>query len=256
MTDPTVDQIIPIALEAGRIIMRVFHSSVEIDMKADRSPLTNADRAAHRCIVNGLNPTGIPILSEEGQEIPFAERRSWTRFWMVDPLDGTREFINRKTDFTVNIALIEEGRPVLGVVHVPATGVTYAAASGQGAVRINGEGQRERLPIAREDGPLRVVASRSHMSPETEAFCEGLRVKHGDIEIRSKGSSLKLCMIAEGSADIYPRLAPTMEWDTAAADAVVRECGGSVTDATSGEPLQYNKENLLNPFFIVRAAGY
>ncbi len=214
----------------------------------EQSPLTRADTEAHHIIVEGLHriSPGLPVLSEESQEVPYSRRKGWKSFWLVDPLDGTKEFIKKTGEFTVNIALIDGDRPVLGVVHAPAAGVTYSASEGMGAFKAEGAG-RERIRVSDYRGHrLRVVASVSHRSPELEAFIKRL----GDCECLSMGSSLKLCLVAEGRADLYPRLGPTMEWDTAAAQCVVECAGGSVIDL-DGRPLGYNKPDLHNPFFMV-----
>lgn len=231
--------------------MEVYGREFSTVAKEDQSPLTEADLASHRTILAALekiNPS-IPILSEESKAVSYEARSSWSRFWLVDPLDGTKEFIKRNGEFTVNIALIENGEPVLGVVHAPVLGVTYGAARGVSAFK-EAEGERTEIRVASDSGGvLRVVASRSHAGPETEAFIAGLG---REVELVSIGSSLKLCLVAEGAADLYPRLGPTMEWDVAAAQAVVEGAGGTVTDL-QGEALRYNKEKLLNPNFVVRS---
>jgi 3'(2'), 5'-bisphosphate nucleotidase len=221
-------------------------------MKSDDSPLTAADRAAHASIEAGLQELypEIPLLSEEGRGIPFAERKSWRQFWLVDPLDGTKEFIKRNGEFTVNIALIEDGFPVAGIVHLPAAGKTYYGGKGEGAW-LEEEGSppvmiHPRAPLA--GSGLTVVMSRSHPSPELDDYLAGIDVAASI----SVGSSLKFCAIAEGKADLYPRLGPTMEWDTAAGQAVVESAGGKVVDL-AGNRLRYNKEVLLNGSFIVSA---
>ena len=252
------------ALEAGKEIMRIYLDPKQdfgIEKKADNSPLTLADKAAHNCIVRHLCQTGIPILSEEGAHLPYEERRNWNRLWVVDPLDGTKEFIKKNGEFTVNIALVEVGTPILGVIYVPATGVLYSGIVGEGAWKSPqpplGGGQKpvtQKLPMkgtGRAES-FTIVASRSHLTPETEDFIEDLRRKYDKIQLVSSGSSLKICLVAEGSADIYPRFAPTMEWDTAAGDAIARAAGREVVDAKTGEPLVYNKSDLHNPWFIVR----
>ena len=252
------------ALEGGKEIMRIYDDPSQdfgIERKADNSPLTLADKAAHNCIVRHLEPTGIPILSEEGAHLPYEERKLWRRLWIVDPLDGTKEFIKKNGEFTVNIALVEDGKPVLGVIYVPATGVLYAGVVGEGAWKetpsnspSKGRTQvRESLPIEGEvwRGSFVIVASRSHLTPETEEYIEQMRREHGDVQLISSGSSLKICLVAEGAADVYPRFAPTMEWDTAAGDAIARAAGKEVVDAKTGKPLTYNKPDLHNPWFIV-----
>ncbi len=240
-----------IAVEAGERIMDIYSRGFDVQEKDDRSPLTEADLAAHRHIVaelNALTPQ-IPILSEESaNQVPAAERLSWETFWLVDPLDGTKEFIKRNGEFTVNIALVQRHRPVLGVVHVPAKGVTYWGVEGHGAQRQDSAGEVHQLAVSRvAAGPLRVVGSRSHAGPHLQSYVEAL----GPHELVSQGSSLKLCLVADGSADVYPRFGPTSEWDTAAAQAVVTAAGGQVLDLQR-RPLICNRgESVLNPYFIV-----
>ena len=241
------------ALEAGKEIMGIYLDPKQdfgIEKKADNSPLTLADKAAHNCIVRYLKQTNIPILSEEGAHLPFEERKTWDRLWVVDPLDGTKEFIKKNSEFTVNISLVEGGSPILGVIYVPAQGVLYSGIVGKGAWKGVGE-ERESLPLPKEKEGFVVVASRSHLSPETEEYINQLHQKHDKVQLISSGSSLKICLVAEGSADVYPRFAPTMEWDTAAGDAIARASGRMVVDASSNQPLTYNKPDLHNPWFIV-----
>ena len=241
------------ALEAGKEIMGIYLDPKQdfgIEKKADNSPLTLADKAAHNCIVRYLKQTNIPILSEEGAHLPLEERKTWDKLWVVDPLDGTKEFIKKNGEFTVNIALVEGGSPILGVIYVPAQGVLYSGIVGKGAWKGVGE-KREALPLSKEKDGFVVVASRSHLSPETEEYINQLRQKHDKVQLISSGSSLKICLVAEGSADVYPRFAPTMEWDTAAGDAIARAAGRMVVDASSNQPLTYNKPDLHNPWFIV-----
>ncbi|MFR9650493.1 MAG: 3'(2'),5'-bisphosphate nucleotidase CysQ [Rikenellaceae bacterium] len=255
------------AIAASRDIMMIYNdpnSDFGIERKADNSPLTRADVAAHRVISSMLVASGVPILSEEGRSIPFAERSEWERLWVVDPIDGTKEFIKRNGEFTVNIALVEAGVPTLGVIYAPALKELYFGCSQLGAFKLSiddetmGVEQIMELatPLSIDNNPERctVVASRSHLNAETESFIERLRGEVGDVECVSRGSSLKICLIAEGSATVYPRYAPTMEWDTAAGDAILRSLGGgaALVEAGSGEPLRYNKEDLLNPHFITR----
>lgn len=234
------------AEEAAVKILEIYNSEdFDVSLKDDQSPLTKADKASHQVICEVLEPLGLPILSEEGKAIPYAERSNWPYFWMVDPIDGTKEFIKRNGEFTVNIALIKKDQPVLGVVQVPATGDIYHAVWSMGAFK-NGE----KIRVSNHDISsvgLRVVASRSHLNEDTQAFMDSLK----DPVIVSKGSSLKLLMVAEGEADVYPRFAPTMEWDTAAAQIIVEEAGGKVFQKGTKEPVTYNKEDLLNPYFIV-----
>jgi 3'(2'), 5'-bisphosphate nucleotidase len=250
-----IDILCSIARSAGAAIMAIYDGDHAVEYKSDASPLTRADRASHDVIVAGLarNFPDIPVLSEEGRDIPYTVRRQWTRFWLVDPLDGTKEFIKRNGEFTVNIALIDHGRPVLGVVGVPAQDRLYWGAVGKGAWRIAGDAPPCRLATRRTDPQegLIVVQSRSHPSPELANYLAGIRVAKS-VEV---GSALKFCIVAEGQADLYPRLGPTMEWDTAAGHAVVDAAGGQVL-TPEGAPLHYNKENLLNPYFIVTGSDY
>jgi 3'(2'), 5'-bisphosphate nucleotidase len=240
------------AEEASKVILDVYNSNdFQAEAKGDNSPLTLADRTAHAVIATILEATNLPVLSEEGKNIPYEERRNWEYFWMVDPLDGTKEFIKRNGEFTVNIALIHLGKPVLGVVAVPVTGELFYASTGDGAfVKRDGKPERlkKRSAIDLTAKGLRVVASRSHMNEETQAFINSLI----EPTLVSSGSSLKFMLLAEGKADVYPRYAPTMEWDTAAAHAVVNETGLKVYQAGSEVELVYNKEDLLNPYFLVK----
>lgn len=243
--------VVAIAEAAGRVVLRHYGAG-EIDtrLKADRSPLTAADVASHDFIVSRLEAiTPWPVLSEESAEIPYDSRRSWSRFWLVDPLDGTKEFMKRNGEFTVNIALIEAGSPILGVVHAPARSLTYFAARSHGAFIRKGAAQPLRLPrIESGEAGLTVVVSRSHAGAQTADFLSTL----GAHQALSIGSSLKFCVLAEGRAHLYPRFGPTMEWDTAAGHCVLEEAGGSVRDLED-RPLRYNKRDLRNPFFIARA---
>ncbi|MBR5774812.1 MAG: 3'(2'),5'-bisphosphate nucleotidase CysQ [Bacteroidaceae bacterium] len=258
------------ALQAGREIMQIYTDPSQdfgIEKKADNSPLTLADKAAHCRIMTFLEPTGIPVLSEEGRHLPFEERQSWERLWVVDPLDGTKEFIKKNGEFTVNIALVDGQQPVMGVIYVPAKGDLYWGSE-RGAFKASvpcGEvfpdvedifPQSSSLPLqgAVHDGFV-VVASRSHMSIETQDYVNEMSRIHQQVELISSGSSIKICMVAEGTADAYPRYAPTMEWDTAAGDAIARAAGCMVMDANTVQPLQYNKADLLNPWFLVERAA-
>jgi len=283
-----LDIAIRASLAAGRDILSIYDdpsADFGIERKADNSPLTRADKAAHQRIMTFLEPTGIPVLSEEGAHLPYEERRHWSRLWIVDPLDGTKEFIKRNGEFTVNIALVENGIPVLGVILRPSpqplpsgsgkAGVLYFSQTRSlttgdkvGAWRTfidattycEGESlhaaleQSEVLPLmgGRREGFV-CVASRSHLSPETEAFINDLRQKHPTLELISSGSSLKICLVAEGKANVYPRHAPTMEWDTAAGHAIALATGCMMVDAHTGQSLTYNKPDLHNPWFIVHS---
>lgn len=244
--------IIDIAKEAGDAIMKIYEKDFRIDYKDDKSPLTEADIKSNEIICNALAKLfpDIPLLSEENQEIPYENRKNWDYFWLIDPIDGTKEFIKKNGEFTVNIALIHKDSPVLGVVYAPALDDIYFSKQGEGAYKND-----LRLPLRTNEHPereLRIVASKSHLSEETQSFIDDLGSRTEHIEQVSKGSSLKLCMVAEGEADIYPRLAPTMEWDTAAAHAVVLEAGKKVLQYDSYQSLVYNKTSLLNPWFIVK----
>lgn len=241
-----------LAAEASTRILEIYATAFGVIAKDDNSPLTAADLAAHHTILAGLRALTpeIPVLSEESTALPFAERSRWPRYWLVDPLDGTQEFIQRNGQFTVNIALIEDHQPVLGVVRVPVTGWCYFAARGRGAFREEPGQPPQPIHVKplRTHAPVRVVGSRSHGGPGLQQFVAAL----GAHELVTIGSSLKLCQVAEGVADVYPRLGPTSEWDTAAAQAIVETAGGQVVSAETGEPLRYNtRASLLNPHFIV-----
>ncbi|MFP4316280.1 MAG: 3'(2'),5'-bisphosphate nucleotidase CysQ [Desulfovibrionales bacterium] len=256
------------ALEAGERILEIYETDFNVELKEDKSPLTKADRASHEVIKKALKRYPIPVLSEEGRSVPYEERRAWDRLWIVDPLDGTKEFIKRNGEFTVNIALVEQGRPILGVIHVPVKQTSYFAAAGVGSWKVE-QITREmtfsgltalkasgvRLPhFQKTSRPYTVMGSRSHPTPELEAYITRKKEEHPGLVFISAGSSLKFCLVAEGDADMYPRLGPTMEWDTAAGQAVVEQAGGRVVLADDETPLSYNRENLLNPHFIVFGA--
>ena len=250
------------AIEAGKAIIEIYNTGFDIELKEDNSPLTTADKKAHQIISEYLIDTEIPILSEEGKHLAYKERKQWQRFWLVDPLDGTKEFIKKNGEFTVNIAFIEDGKTVAGVIYVPVTDILYVGLKDVGAFKLDDttgfDGSVEqlkkaavRLPVNKTDNEYIVVASRSHLNSETALFLEKIKKSHPDIKIVSKGSSLKLCLIAEGIADVYPRFAPTMEWDIAAGHAIVNAAGGRVVLAEDEKTeLKYNKENLLNSWFI------
>jgi 3'(2'), 5'-bisphosphate nucleotidase len=249
-----VDPIVALAEDAGRAILEVYATDFDVQSKDDESPLTQADLASHRWIEAGLLSLtpDIPIISEESGLPDFAERSQWRRYWLIDPLDGTKEFVNRNDEFTVNIALIQDGRPVLGVVHVPVLGKTYVGCEGVGAQRREGDSEPVAITVARTAGePPRIVGSRSHRGASLDAYLDKL----GDHDMVPMGSSLKFCVVAEGGADLYPRLGPTSEWDTAAAQAVVEQAGGRVVTLDS-KPMKYNaKADILNPhFFVIGAA--
>jgi 3'(2'), 5'-bisphosphate nucleotidase len=257
MTSPLPSHALPamlpavqtIAVQAGQRIMEIYNSEFAVSHKDDSSPLTQADLAAHGYIVEQLTRLwpDVPVLSEEAADIPYATRAQWHRYWLVDPLDGTKEFIKRNGEFTVNIALIDNGRPVLAVVHVPALGVSYSAAEGQGAFREDASG-RAAIRTRKVPPQPTLVVSKSHRDAATDAFLENLP-QH---EAVSKGSSLKLYLVAEGAADLYPRIGPTSEWDTAAGHCVAEQAGAQVLKLPELTPLRYNqKESLLNPHFVV-----
>lgn len=250
------------ALKGGVEILKVYDTNFDVEIKGDNSPLTRADKNANEVINQFLIPTNIPIISEENKQLPFAQRQAWDQCWIVDPLDGTKEFIKRNGEFTVNIALVTNGIPVLGVIYVPVSKTLYfTEADGKGSKKIVLESEEVSVEeIFRKSEPIkptmtsnivRVVGSRSHLNEDTENFIKEIE-RDNKVEVVSKGSSLKFCLVAEGMADIYPRFAPTMEWDTAAGDAICRSVGLQVIDQSMQQPLLYNKENLLNNYFLVR----
>ena len=276
------------AIEAGHAILEVYRSSdFKIEEKADKSPLTLADKRSHEIIVKHLGESDIPILSEEGKNIPFVERKRWKTYWLIDPLDGTKEFIKKNGEFTVNIAMIRDRMPVAGVIYVPDKNILYFALKDQGSYKIDSGDiikslEADLIELAQHQSvgsdnqkiaeafdsliagsiklpvrdmaarPFTIIGSRSHGSPELEAFVAEKRREHGEVEFISAGSSLKLCLVAEGKADIYPRTGPTMEWDTAAGQAIADNAGCEVLQYGTVDPLNYNKENLLNPWFVVK----
>lgn len=245
-----INDIEEIALQAGDAIMEIYAKDFSVDFKDDKSPLTEADLKSNEIICGKLQEAypDIPIMSEENKQTTYTIRKGWEYYWCIDPIDGTKEFVKKNGEFTVNIALIYKSEPVLGVVYAPAIDELYSAKKGNGAFL-----NEQRLPLKtneNRDEKLFVVASKSHLSPETQAYIDALETE--TIEQVSRGSSLKLCMVASGEADIYPRLAPTMEWDTAAADAIVREAGKMTYQFENNRPVVYNKEDLLNPWFVVK----
>ncbi|MCY3767844.1 MAG: 3'(2'),5'-bisphosphate nucleotidase CysQ [Gammaproteobacteria bacterium] len=245
-------EVLDIAVQAGGQILKVYENEFDVDYKDDGSPLTVADKRAHRLICKELEKVSFPapVISEESDVAGYNERKGWDAFWMVDPLDGTREFVKRNGEFTVNIALVEKGVPILGVVHTPVAGTSHYAARGVGAFVTGGGNGTRAIRVRKLSGnsPILVV-SRSHPGPAVREYRKNLENKHGAVHILSMGSSLKICLVAEGKADIYPRLGATSEWDTAAAQCVLEVAGGTVTDL-AGRPLVYNKENVLNPWFL------
>lgn len=258
--DQQLDEVREIAVAAGQEILSVYNQDkkIEVTLKTDKSPLTEADQRAHQLILHRLQRLSpdIPILSEESDAIDFEIRRSWDRYWLVDPLDGTKEFIKGNGEFTVNIALIDAGQPSLGVVHVPVTAVTYLGKAGVGAWKQDAAGNSFAIATRKLNvsaAAVRVVASRSHRGVEVDKLIARIDAGLAATEVVSMGSSLKICLLADGSADIYPRLAPTCEWDTAAAHAVLVAAGGEIY-TIEFEPLRYNqKAELLNPYFIALA---
>ena len=265
MAEMSLKTLLDISLDAGQEILDVYDQAFSVETKADDSPLTKADRRSHQVIMAGLRKAygEFPVLSEEGSVIPYAERKDWSSFFLVDPLDGTKEFIRKNGEFTVNIALIEHGYPVLGVIYAPALDAFYFGRSGLGAFKLENASRADLadddalieqsacLPLVEPGDVVKVVASRSHMSEETESFIEELRKAH-QVDVVSAGSSLKFCLVAEGKADYYPRFAPTMEWDTGAGQAIVEAAGGKVTRYGDHERFYYNRENLKNGWFLVK----
>lgn len=250
------------ALEAGKKIMKVYDSVIEVEYKDDKSPLTLADKEANDVISRYLKPTNIPIISEENKQIDYTVRKEWKTCWIVDPVDGTKEFIKRNGEFTVNIALVSNGKPELGIIYMPASKILYYAdVLKQQAYKAELESHDTDIETVLANSIslktkeikqiVKVVGSRSHMTKETLAFVETLKSSGQNVEIVSKGSSLKFCLIAEGNANIYPRFAPTMEWDTAAGQAICSAVGVDVLSEDTKQPLRYNKENLINPWFVV-----
>jgi 3'(2'), 5'-bisphosphate nucleotidase len=251
MKEPSrfLKSVVALSREAGRRILKIYHSDFRVGFKDDRSPLTAADLAAHHCLVEGLNRLRpvYPVLSEESGNVSVEDRRAWETYWLIDPLDGTREFIKRNGEFTVNVALVHQGRAVLGVVYAPVLDVCYFASEHCGAFKQVDDGDCQVIEVCmRSPEKPRVVGSRSHRTLELETYLTRL----GGCDLVSVGSSLKFCLVADGSADLYPRLGLTSEWDTAAAQCIVEAAGGRVTDL-SGHTLEYNgRSTLLNPYFL------
>lgn len=251
-----LSKVIDIAKEAGKEILEIYKQDFSVYEKEDASPLTEADKKSNDVILKGLQAAypDIPFISEEVKEKPFEERKDWKAFWLIDPLDGTKEFIKKNGEFTVNIALVEQGVPTIGVVYIPVEDKVFFARRGEGAYRQVGSSAAERIQNPyhyNSKDHIVVVASRSHLSQEVIDFVESLKNQGKHVDFLSAGSSLKFCLVAEGKADVYPRFGPTMEWDTGAAHAIVLEAGKKVIRHDTGQALSYNKENLLNPWFIV-----
>jgi 3'(2'), 5'-bisphosphate nucleotidase len=249
-----IGKIEPCVLEAGKIIMGIYAQDFDVITKSDKTPVTEADRAANEYIVAYLNQhfPEIPVISEESKSIDYSERKSWKKFFLVDPLDGTKEFIKKNGEFTVNIALIEDGAPIFGIVYAPAIDLIYYGEAGKGSFVKKGEDWQQIKASAHylDKGLIKLSSSRSHQSVEVNTFIKRLLRDGKQVEIVEMGSSLKLCMVADGSADVYPRLGNTMEWDIAAGHAVIKFAGKEVYVANTKVPLSYNKESLLNPYFI------
>jgi 3'(2'), 5'-bisphosphate nucleotidase len=260
-----IDIALNAAIKGGTEILKIYNdpnANFSIERKADNSPLTIADKNSHAVIQEQLQKTPFPVLSEEGKDIPYEERKNWKTFWMVDPLDGTKEFIKRNGEFTVNIALIEKDKPVLGIIYVPITNTLYFGIEGKGSFKIIPSSKKisfrnlmekgAKLPNVTSNKIYYIVGSRSHMNEETKNYIDNLKNNHSQVEIITSGSSLKICLVAEGSANEYPRFGPTMEWDTAAGHAIARAAGKKLWFTNLTGELKYNKKNLLNPHFIVK----
>lgn len=249
-----IQKINSIAKKAGNEIMKIYQQDFDVDYKADNSPLTKADIHSNEVIIKNLENLhpDIPILSEENKAIPYNIRKNWEYFWLIDPLDGTKEFVKKNGEFTVNIALIYKNMPVLGVIYAPVLNLLYYAQKDRGAFKQEKNKKPQRLPIYNQtnNDTLKVIISKSHYNQETKEFVDNLKNQYEKIEFINIGSSLKFCLIAEGKADIYPRLAPTMEWDTAAGQIIVEQTGGKVIEYKNKKHLKYNKKNLHNPWFI------
>ncbi|MFN5182124.1 MAG: 3'(2'),5'-bisphosphate nucleotidase CysQ [Bacteroidota bacterium] len=263
-----LERVIKAALDAGEEILKVYQTDFHVEYKGDKSPLTEADKRSNDCIISSLSDFQIPFLTEETVAETFEKRKEWSKVWIIDPLDGTKEFVKRNGEFTVNIALIEDQVPVLGVIYSPVFKDLYYAAKGLGSFKVSRHDvlsflnenssnleklfpKAIRLPLVNEKNKYTIVASRSHLSSETYHHIENLKSSKGEVELINSGSSLKICMVAEGTADEYPRFGPTMEWDTAAGQAIVELAGGKLLRQSDLKPLKYNREELTNPSFIV-----
>ncbi len=268
-TEKDIFKLINIVIIATNEVLSIYKShDFEVLEKDDKTPLTLADRMSHECITEGLKQLGyeFPVLSEEGKTIPYQERKNWSYFWLIDPLDGTKEFINKNGEFTINIALVECDVPVIGVVSVPVKKEVFFAFKGRGAYKIYNEGRlfndndeifkfAKRLPLEYLRDFIAVVGSRSHRDEKTEQFIEGLK-NLGDVNVLHVGSSYKICYVAEGGADIYPRFGRTMEWDIAAGHVILEESGGEILNALNLEKIKYNKQSLENPPFIAKSCRF
>lgn len=247
------------AFSAGKKILEIYDRTITVDYKSDGSPLTEADKASHEIIIHALQISGLPVLSEEGIEIPYEQRINWKYFWLVDPLDGTKEFIKRNGEFTVNIALMENHQPRAGIIFQPVKGIAFAGIEGDGLYKFSvnenivlDDSHKLKININTENNKIRVIASRSHKSVETDTFINNLHSSKKSIELLNVGSSLKFCLLAEGIADIYPRFAPTMEWDTAAGHALLKSVGKNIYLHPGGSEMTYNNPKLINDWFIAR----
>lgn len=253
-----IQEVIKIAEQAGQAILEIYNKDFSIEYKDDKSPLTEADKVSNQIIVDALKQLTpeIPIISEENKLIDYSERKNWIKCWVVDPIDGTKEFIKKNGEFTVNIALIENGEPILSVLSVPAQNKVFYAEKGCGSFVIeNGNVKIIKINDSITD-TIRIVGSRSHQTPELLAYVEEQKLKYKNVEFVAAGSSLKFCLIAENKADVYPRLGPTMEWDTAAGQLIATEAGAEVLVWETKQVLNYNRENLLNPYFVVQPKGF
>jgi 3'(2'), 5'-bisphosphate nucleotidase len=254
----SIEAVIQIAIDAGKATLEIYEQDFEVIKKTDDSPLTLADQKSNAVIIEGLKALSIggdlPIISEETKLLPYSERKDWEYFWLIDPLDGTKEFIKKNGEFTINIALVENHTPVLGVIYVPVQDITYYAIQGKGAFKIEGNGTAQKMHLRDlvPNDELLIVASRSHNSPEVDEYIAAKKLEFSNVDYVAAGSSLKFCLLAEGKAHVYPRLAPTMEWDTGAGHIIAKEAGAEVLEYGKTTELQYNKENLLNPHFIAK----
>lgn len=263
--DKCLFEAIKASVKAGEGILEVYDSDdFDVEIKSDNSPLTKADKKSNEIIMSYIESLGFPVLSEEGKELTYQDRKGWETLWCVDPLDGTKEFIKKNGEFTVNVALIHKQSPIIGVIYVPVSEELYFAHDQIGSFKITGKekikknhslsdliNESDKLPNQKNDGAYKIVASRSHMSAETLDFVEEMKVEHGEVELLSKGSALKICLVAEGLANVYPRFAPTMEWDTAAGHAIVNGASKSLIDYETQKPMKYNREQLRNNWFTV-----
>lgn len=251
-----IEDLLTLVRQAGKAILEIYRQDFKVRIKPDFTPVTLADHKANEILVQGLTVLfpDIPIITEENEQIPYGQRKTWPHFWLVDPLDGTKEFIKRNGEFAINLALIEERQPVLGIIHVPVSDISYYGKKNKGCFKVTGSQEAEPLNPSRskEKNKVTVVGSRSHLSPEVYSFINELHREFRDVELIQMGSAIKFGLMAEGKADLYLRTGRTMEWDTAAGQAIVAECGKQVYEYKTNKPLEYNKETLVNPWFIVK----